>query len=88
MRRKSWNARGVEHMSDEHKRYKVIKPYTSYCYGFPLELQVGSVGEWFEQVKGYTFSPAVVSVTGAAYTVWATKYAVENWHDYFEPIQD
>ena len=60
------------------KDYRVIKPYTTYCFGFALTIPVGSIGIWFEWGKCYTFD----SIDG--YVPFVSRWAVEAWHDYFE----
>lgn len=62
-------------------KYKVIKPYTSYYYGFPITIPVGAELEWFDCNRCYLSG----AVNG--YCVPITKWAAEGWHDYFEAIQ-
>ncbi len=61
-------------------KYRVIKPYTIYKYGFPLAIPVGSIGEWFEHGKCYCFD----AIDG--YVPYVGKWAVEAWHNYFEVV--
>ena len=58
-------------------KYKVIKEYTSYAYGFPLRVSAGSVLEWFEHGNCYTGE----AING--YVPFVHKWAVEAWSDYF-----
>jgi hypothetical protein len=66
---------------DETKRYKVIKEYTSYSYGFPMRVPVGAILEWWEHRNCYISS----AIDG--YVPVFEKWAVEAWHDYFEEIK-
>ena len=57
--------------------YTVIKPYTTYYFGFPLILPVGTKLRWFDQVKCYLAD----AVEG--YCAPVEKWAAEAWQDYF-----
>jgi len=61
-------------------KYRVIRDYVSYWYGFGILIPAGSIGEWFEQAKCYTF-PAI-----NGYIPCVEKWPVEAWHDFFEPV--
>ena len=62
------------------KTYKVIKPYTSYDFGKPILLPAGTLLHWWDE-RGFYNSEAINGVCVAV-----TKWAVEAWHEYFEPV--
>lgn len=61
------------------KQYKVIKEYTSYCFGFPLSLPVGTILSYWKERGFYT-------ATADGYVVCVDKWAVEAWHDFFKEV--
>ena len=62
-------------------KYRVIHPYTSYAYDSPIQIPVGTVGEWFEQANAYLFHVGDKAVP-------VSKWAVETWHEYFESVEE
>lgn len=61
-------------------KYKVVKEYVTYCYGFGINLPVGTILEWFESGGCYTSE----AING--YVPFMKKWAVEAWHNYFEKV--
>ena len=61
------------------KQYRVIKPYRAESY--PVTLPVGTILEWWPDRQVY-LSRAVNGVC-----VGMSKWAVEAWHNYFEPVE-
>lgn len=60
--------------------YKVIKPYTARFGNMPILLPIGTVLHWWDE-RGFYLSEAVDNTC-----VPVTKWAVESWHEYFEPV--
>ena len=67
-------------------KYRVIKPYRTQCYIFPLVIPVGAILTWFEHGRCFT-APSQNFGDGINIVPYVGQYAVEAWTDYFEAIK-
>ena len=65
-----------------HKTYKVVKPYQSRAFGYPLLIPVGTRLSWWDERQFFLFD-AVDN-----HCAWIDRWPVEAWHDYFQPVEE